>query len=295
MNKASKLLRFLVSRFLRLGVGPEDETPPNPGDDGGDADHGDAGDEGEGGGDGGGQPGQQQQGSANTGAEDPAKRLRKLERRIDNRTRALGDRERRIAQLEAEVEALRGQGGRQQPTADDDEGGDEGAPPPRGTKPRLVPVEEASRMAVSMAEERAFRESIAQKTTSMLKAGAAHENFRARAMEVAEDLPFIDRQGRPTPFISELLDCDAPHDVLMHIQENDELRDELAYLANNRPKLARRLAQVEAGLKRKTPQRSNAKPPLEPNKGGGQGVKDESSMSDAEWQAHRAAQRQKRA
>lgn len=291
----STLLRSLISRFCRIhaaepGEGdPDTPETPQAGDDTGEPEGG-AGDD------------NQPNTPANKGAppDERDRLIKKLERRIDNRTRGLGQRDQTIAELQAEVARLKRGGAMPQPEAGDDDDNQPARTPQRRTSASneedLVPASEVPRLVRSQVEEARFRERIASSTTKMLEAGKVYEGFRELVLDVAEDIPLVDRNGRPTHFAEALLDCDVPADVVVHIQRNDELRDKLAAIADNPRLLARQLALVEADVRKKPPTRSKAATPLEPNKGGsGSGPKSESEMTDAEWAANREAQRKKRA
>lgn len=208
---------------------------------------------------------------AKRGDADPRdKTIAKLQRRVDNRTRGLGERDQRIADLERRL-AERGS------TTTTDEGDDDGEPAAREPK---VDVETR---AQEIARDTIERESIATKTKAMLKAGG--DGFRELALELAEEIPFIDRNKRPTPFIKAVLDCDKPADVLRHIAGDHDLIADLADLTPTQ--LARRLTRIEIEIAKKPEKRSSAPQPLEPVNGRGDTSRDPKGMSDAEWREAR--------
>lgn len=292
--KLSTLLRNLLSRFVRIHAGEPGEGDtagepgtPQDGDDSGTP---------EGGEPNAGTPA----GEKGAPADDRDRLIRKLERRIDNRTRGLGQRDQTIAELRAEVARLQGGGAmpRETPASDDGDEDDNPTPTrrPAANQPRVIPEEEVETVVRSRVQEERFRERIASSTTKMLADGKVYEGFRELVLDVAEDIPLVDRNSRPTHFAEALLETDAPADVIVHIQRNDNLREELAAIAGNPRLLARRLAIIEMEVRKKPPTRSKAPAPLEANKGGsGGGTKDEANMTDAEWAAARDAKRKKQA
>jgi len=274
----SKLARLLFAYLSRVGlvlcaVDPGSEAPAA---DGGtpaaatdtSAAAGDAGDTG-------GTAGDDPQGSGdatNPATVDPAKaardrELRKLERRIGERTRALGARDQEIAQLRAQLEA-------RAPAANDD--------------PNDDPAADVETRAREIARETIRREEIATRTRAMLEKGKAIPGFRELALDVAADLPFVDAKGRPTPFIEAVLESDEPHALLHHIHTHD-LAATLVGLSERQ--LGRRLALLEVEAKKPTPTRSNAARPLDPVNGRGDASRDPAAMTDEQWRASRFAKR----
>lgn len=208
------------------------------------------------------------------------KLIRKLERRIGTRTRALGERDATIAQLQRELAAARAADApRNDPDDDDTTDADDA---PRGARRSAVDVE-------TLAEQRAHElrrgEKIANSTRSMLEAGTKLDpKFRDLVLDVAADLPFIDERGRATEFIEEVLDTDRPADLLLHLARNPDVAESLQGLTG--AKLGRRLEKLVSELTA-APKRSTAPAPLEPVGGRGNSAKADKAMSDEEWRAHR--------
>lgn len=276
--------RLLLSYLSRLGLvlwatdptaaaapasEPTDQLPQ--GGDGGAADEGQGENDSEGGTEG------------DAALSDREKQIRKLERRIGTRTRALGQQAERIAQLQAENEALR----RARATSrnDPDESDDDADPAPRGARSAVDVETSAREMAVDLRR----REKIAERTSTMLDTGKKLDpQFRDLVLDVAADLPFIDeRTGAPSEFIEEVLDTDRPADLLLHLARNPEIVESLQGLTGR--KLGRRIAQLELQLPKSTPTRSSAPTPLTPVGGRGNSAKAEKAMTDAEWLASRRA------
>lgn len=205
------------------------------------------------------------------------KLIRKLERRIGNRTKALGARDAELAHTRAELERLRAQGG----AANDDE--DDDPAPARGKD--VDPETRAREIASDMLRA----QSVAAKTRGMLDEAKQWPDFREVAADVADELPFVDKKGKPTPFIEAVLEADKPAALLYHLGKNPEVLESLADLTPIQ--LGRRLAKIEAELKPSAPRRSNAPKPLEPVTGRGNTSRDEAGMSDAEWRADRLAKK----
>lgn len=204
------------------------------------------------------------------------KTIRKLQRRIDSRTRGLGERDALIAQLRAEI-ARRDQD--RTTTTNDDE----------PEEKRGYSEEEVERRAAIKAEQAEFAKTVSSKTQAMLKAGKAYEDFNDLAAEVAEDLPFLDSKGRPTPFILALLDADKAEisaELMIHLARNPEVRDELVGLSERQ--MARKLALIETSIAKKPEQRSRAAKPIEPLGGNARGDPDPSDTRS--WIAARNRQ-----
>lgn len=199
---------------------------------------------------------------------DHDKTLRKLQRRIDSRTRGLGERDARIAHLESELAK------RESQRSEEPQG--EG-----GTKP-LSEADVESR-ARELADDRVYRDSISTKTQSMLKAAKAIEGFQELAAEVAQEIPFLDKRGKPTPFIEDILDRDAPiaAALIEHIGRDPELLADLAEMTERQR--TRKLALLETELAKKPEARSRAPKPIDPLNGNAKGDPDLSDMTDKQF------------
>jgi hypothetical protein len=81
----------------------------------------------------------------------------------------------------------------------------------------------------------------------VLKEGSKLDGFNAAVDAVAEVVPFMDKRGKPTPFIEAVLDADNPAELLKYLGDNPEEAEELADLTPAR--LGRRLATLELKLK----------------------------------------------
>lgn len=298
----STLLQSIFRRLCTLGVvtcidDPEIPEPDAPGAGDGNPEPGDGDPDGAGEGAGDLNPDGSAKQPAEKSPEDLARALKKMERRIHNRTKALGAKDQELASLRQQLAALQTRGGDAADEPDDD---GEPATPPKGKgapKPKLVTLEDAQRIGTQFAQDQMYRAEIATKTTAMLKAGATlNPNFRASVLELAEDLPIMNAQSqKPTPFMEAVLDCGPlAAEVMAHIVGNDELREELSEIQDNPRALARRMALVEIEVKKKPRSRSSAATPLEPVRGGGSSSKSEDSMSDAEWMEHRRTSTQRK-
>lgn len=204
------------------------------------------------------------------------KTIRKLQRRIDSRTRGLGERDARIAALEAELARHR-ESTRTEPTDEE--------PATR----RTLTEEDVDQRAEAKLREREEATFVSSRTKEMIAAGKSIPDFSDLAAEVAEDLPFIDRQGRATPFIKALLDIDSADmraDVMTYLGKNPEVRDELIGLSERQ--LARKLTLIETSIAKKPEQRSRAAKPIEPLGGNARGDPDPSDTRS--WIAARNRQ-----
>lgn len=212
-------------------------------------------------------------------ANDPSrdKLIRKLERRIDARTRGLGERDTTIAQLRAELATAR--------ASRDDDTDDTDKP-----KPRTVPEEEVETRANARAAELRRIEKIAEKARAAGEAGKKlNSKFAALVNDMAEDIPLVDSKGRPTEFSEAVLDCDDKAAVMLAIASDPDLIEEFKGLSG--AALGRRIARLETELAKSPATPSGAPKPLTPVGGRGNSGKAEAAMSDEEWRASRQAAR----
>ena len=190
--------------------------------------------------------------------------IRNLQRRVDRKhaqAAAAEERARLAEQRAAELEA-RYRGEEQDQEAI--------------TPEKVLPI--AQQLAAQIAEV----ESLRNRVTDVLSKGKGLEGFDAACNTVNEEVPFYDQQGRPTPFLREVLDCDSPHAVLHHLGRNPDLAAEFAGLSPT--KVARRLAVLEAELsKPKEPKQSTAPKPVTPVRASADtgGLSD--NLSPEEW------------
>jgi hypothetical protein len=213
-------------------------------------------------------------------AADSDKTIRKLQRRIDSRTRGLGERDAEIARLNRELETAR-RSPRTDTGAEDD-----GAP-----APKQLSEADVDRRARELADQRVYAESISTKTQSMLKAGKDFDGFQELAAEVAQEIPFLDRSGKPTPFIEDVLDRDpkVAAELLAHLGRNPDVLADLAEMSERQR--VRKLALIEIEIAKKPEPRSKAAKPLNPVGGRSDTSRDPSAMTDAEWAEQRRKKR----
>lgn len=195
------------------------------------------------------------------------KTIKKLQRRIERLSGKVGGtaRERDLiaqenAELKAQLAQLRG----------DDE--------PKARQPDIEEVAEHK------AREILRHQALNNKAAEVLKSGKKLEGFEEALEALREEIPFADRQKRPTPFFEALLDADNPAQLIQHLGTNP---DEAAEFEGLSPaQIGRRLAKLETrlseGAKVKT---SSAPAPLKPLRGTAPdtGGLDEPGLSDAEW------------
>ena len=206
--------------------------------------------------------------------------VRKLERRIHTLTAGRG-----AAQREAEMlrEQLASAQARQDQTQADNEPQQRPAIDPR----------EIEQLANARAAEIAHSRDIARRSQGVLTAGSKFDGFDDAVNTVADEIPFTDARGRPTPFIEAVLDSDKPASILHYLGNNP---DEAAEFVGLTPaQIGRRIARLEDKIKAGTKQQtSNAPKPLQPVTGGAGGDKDPSRMTDSEFAAWRKSQIAKR-
>jgi hypothetical protein len=221
---------------------------------------------------------------------DRDKLIRKLERRIGTRTRALGEKDATIAQKDALIarleSELRSRSATRNDPADDDH--DDADPAPRST--RREPTVDVETSARQMAADLRRAEKVSERTSAMLDAGKKlNPKFREVVLDVADDLPFVDERGRPTEFIEEVLDTGVSAELLLHLAQNPDAVESLQGLTG--AKLGRRIEKLVTELAKTPAQPSNAPKPLEPVGGRGNTAKAERAMSDEEWRSQRLKQR----
>lgn len=236
----------------------------------------------------------QQDGEGNEGQDEgskpevtPAeKEARALKRRIDRLTRNKYQSEAQMQQMQAELAQLRAQLGQG--------GGDDPQASVASPKP-----EDLQRQAREMVEI----ERINARCDDVAAQGEAKfPDFRDKVVELGQELPLFDPQGRPAPILQTILDSDDPAALIYHLGSNP---DEAAELADMTPRQQmRRLIQIEAGIGKtidtspsaqpqaaQKPTVSKAPPPVQPNRSAsGQFTKDPERMSDDEWWEHQQSQ-----
>lgn len=206
---------------------------------------------------------------------DEQKTSRNAQRRIE---RLAADR----AALRRENEMLREQNARIQQREPTDEG-----------EPKAVAPQDIERLATERAKELQKQQDFAKRTEAVVEAGRKIPGFQAAVSAVADEVPFADARGVPTPFIDAVLDSDKPAELLAWLGKNPE---EAAAFANLSPaQIGRRLARLEDRIEREAKvQTSSAPVPLKPLQSKAVADKDPGAMSDAEfatWRHRQIAQR----
>jgi hypothetical protein len=219
----------------------------------------------------------------------------RMQRRMDRRTRALGEKDQTIAQLQAELAAARG--GR--PAPRQQQGAEEGDGEGVDNTPAQPTGEEINRhintQAQRIAEARIEAQRISDQTTALIKAGKALDpKFDDAAREVSHVIPFVvGPQGRESasPFIKALYECDHPAAILLHLNANPDELDDLADMPLK--KQERQLLKLDIQLATAAATRKSGAPkPLEVITGGrSSGGANETRMTDEEWRAQRQKQR----
>lgn len=177
---------------------------------------------------------------------DEQKTIRKMQRRIDRLTAGRG-----AAAREAELlrEQLQQFTQRQQQVQEDE--------------PKAVSAQDIERIAADRARQLHQQQAIASRAQEVLKSGRSLQGFDEAVNTVAEEVPFTDRRGMPTPFIEAVLDTDKPAELLHWLGNNP---DEAAALAALTPaQLGRRLAKLEDRIEREAKANTSSAPaPLKP-------------------------------
>lgn len=194
---------------------------------------------------------------ADKGLTDAEKTIRKQLRRIERLTAKRGAAEREAEILRQQLAEFQQRASRQ----------DEDGEPAK----RQLTEADIDRIAREKAEELTRQRAIGERVGKVLKEGSKLDGFNAAVDAVAEVVPFMDKRGKPTPFIEAVLDADNPAELLKYLGDNPEEAEELADLTPAR--LGRRLATLELKLKPgATKQTSSAPKPLQPIKSGNAGL-----------------------
>lgn len=184
---------------------------------------------------------------------DEQKTIRKLQRRIDRLTAGRGAATREAELLREQMAQLQ-----QKPQAQEDDR-------------QAIDPQEIDRLANERAQLLHRRQSVATRANAVLEGGKKLPGFDQAVNAVAEEVPFTDRRGVPTPFIEAVLDADKPAELLHWLGNNP---DEAAAFANLSPaQIGRRLAKLEDRIEREAKASSKAPPPLTPVRGVGQPAK----------------------
>jgi hypothetical protein len=207
------------------------------------------------------------------------RRLKQLQRTVDRRTERLGALARETEILRERLAQFEQQNRPAQPEQDEEQ-------------PRLT-ADDIERLATERARELRQQETVRERAAAVMQSGKKLDGFDEAVNAVAEEVPFTDRKGRPTPFIEAVLDADKPAEILHWLGKNP---DEAAKFATLTPaQIGRHLAKLEDQIAREAKDKTSGAPkPLEPLRGGAKGEKEPSSMTDAEFAAWRKAQIAKR-
>lgn len=196
-------------------------------------------------------------------ADDPAKAIERMQRRIDRKHAAAAKAIAENAVLKQQLDELRGK------PKDD------------------APVEDVNQRAEQIAEARLYAKS-AESIVS--KGKTAQKDFLPALADLAAEVgDFVQPNGLPSNFMRAVLDVsESPSELLYHLGKNPDLAADLEGLPVT--KLAARLDRIERELKDKaTPKQSAAPKPLEPVKSHASdtGYLGNSKISDAEWEKRR--------
>jgi len=209
--------------------------------------------------------------------------MRKMERRIHTLTAGRGAAQREAEMLRERIAALETPRPAQTQQESDEQ--------PQ-QRPAIDP-KEIDRIATERADLIARQRDVARRASDVMKAGSKLDGFDDAVNTVADEIPFTDRAGRPTPFIEAVFDSEAPVAILHYLGQNP---DEAAEFVGLTPaQIGRRIARLEDKLNAAPKQQtSNAPKPLKPVQPNGAVDKDPSRMTDTEFAAWRKAQIAKR-
>jgi hypothetical protein len=207
------------------------------------------------------------------------RRLKQLQRTVDRRTE-------RIGSLSRETEILRERLAQY-------EQANRPAQPEQDEEPKRLSADDIERLATERARELRQQDTVRERAAAVMASGKKLAGFDEAVNAVAEEVPFTDSKGRPSPFIEAVLDADKPAQILHWLGTNP---DEAAKFATLTPaQIGRQIAKLEIQIEREAKDKTSGAPkPLEPLRGGAKGEKDPQSMTDAEFAAWRKAQIDKR-
>lgn len=194
--------------------------------------------------------------SPDKGLTEEQKTIRKLTRRIERLTAKRGASEREAEILRQQLAEF------QQRVSQQD---DDGEP-----AKRQLSESDIERIARERAEEMTRQRAIGERVGKVLKEGSKLDGFNQAVDAVAEVVPFMDKRGKPTPFIEAVLDADNPAQLLKYLGDNPEIAEDLADLSP--AQLGRRIGKLEEKLaSAKKVSASSAPKPLQPLKAGNAG------------------------
>ena len=203
--------------------------------------------------------------------DDPAKLVKRMERRIDRLTAARYQAEARAEQAAAEAAQLRAHFQQETPQRDE-------------------------RDPVALAREIAHVERITEKANGIAKDGEKRFSaaFGKAVQTVAGEVgSLFDKSGKPTSIGEAFLSADDPAALIHYIGTNPDLAADLADLTPIQQ--ARKLARIEIEMsKPRELKQSSAPKAITPVSAHGRGEKSPAQMTDAEFAEWRRAQIAKR-
>jgi hypothetical protein len=193
-----------------------------------------------------------QAGQQDKGLTEEQKTIRKQQRRIDRLTARAGGAAREVELTRGELQQLRE---RMQQLEAGSTGDDKAAQRPQ---PALT-QKDVDRIANERAQDMLRHSTIASGLGKVFQAGAKLEGFKQAVDALGDEIPLVDRQGRATPFVEAVLECDDAAGVMHYLGNNPE---EAADLADLSPaQLGRRLTKLEIRLKQDAKQQTSSAPP----------------------------------
>ena len=203
------------------------------------------------------------------------KTIRKMQRRIDRLTAGRGAAERE-AQLRREY--------MQQRPDQQGQGQEQEAERTRSIDPR-----EIEQIAQERARQLVRQQTVAQRVGTVLDTGRKLAGFDEAVNAVADEVPFTDRRGQPTPFIEAVLDAEKPAELLHWLGNNPD--EAAAFTGLSPAQIGRRLAKLEDRIEREAKSKASGAPtPLTAVRTRGKSDPDPAAMSDKEFAEWRRAQ-----
>lgn len=196
------------------------------------------------------------------------RRIDKLQRGIDRRTRREAEARAQLALANAEIERLRGSATSRENSSQQD---DEPLTLSRAELEEMV-NSRAKQLAPTLRQEAAEIEHRTKVIEGLAK-NLGQERFDELAADLDENLGGLQRNGKPTAATEAIFAADDPQAVIEYLADPDNADEAEAIGRMDAVRAGRAIAKLEGKLEQSKreakPQRSKAPEPVEPGKGGG--------------------------
>lgn len=221
------------------------------------------------------------------------RRIDKLQRGIDRRTRREAEARAQLALANAEIERLRGSATSRENSSQQD---DEPLTLSRAELEEMV-NSRAKQLAPTLRQEAAEIEHRTKVIEGLAK-NLGQERFDELAADLDENLGGLQRNGKPTAATEAIFAADDPQAVIEYLADPDNADEAEAIGRMDAVRAGRAIAKLEGKLEQSKreakPQRSKAPEPVEPARatsGGNSSGPDTSKWTDEQWIKHHRSQR----